>query len=136
MDIELSLKLKLLAQEFVRAMGETTSETDRSFNTMRQGARAASDDIEVCLVCTDDCEPGDELIVLTCHHSFHADCIKRWLKVNAVCPTCRARVTRVTRRERAALWYSGWVRDDVTDGDGGDGWKEGGDEEIVVNVVS
>ena len=28
------------------------------------------------------------------------------------------------------------VRDDVTDGDGGDGWKEGGDEEIVVNVVS
>ncbi|WP_199026647.1 tape measure protein [Ralstonia sp. ASV6] len=46
MDIELSLKLKLLAQEFVRAMGETTSETDRSFNTMRQGARAASDDIE------------------------------------------------------------------------------------------
>ena len=100
--------------------------------------QAASDDIEVCLVCTDDCEPGDELIVLTCHHSFHADCIKRWLKVNAVCPTCRARVTRVTRRERAALWYSGWgtARDDVTDGDGGDGWKEGGDEEIVVNVVS
>ena len=87
-------------------------------------------------MCTDDCEPGDELIVLTCHHSFHADCIKRWLKVNAVCPTCRARVTRVTRRERAALWYSGWVRDDVTDRDGGDGWKEGGDEEIVVNVVS
>ena len=108
---------------------------DEGFAAAR-AIQAASDDIEVCLVCTDDCEPGDELIVLTCHHSFHADCIKRWLKVNAVCPTCRARVTRVTRRERAALWYSGWVRDDVTDGDGGDGWKEGGDEEIVVNVVS
>ena len=71
------------------------------------------EDVEMCLVCTDDCEPGDELIVLTCHHSFHADCIKRWLKVNAVCPACRARVTRVSGRERAALWRSRWGVDDV-----------------------
>ncbi|WP_104565850.1 tape measure protein [Ralstonia mannitolilytica] len=46
MDIELSLKLKLLAQEFMRALGETTSETGQAFNSMRQGARSASGDIE------------------------------------------------------------------------------------------
>ena len=32
-------------------------------------AAEAFEDVEMCLVCTDDCEPGDELIVLTCHHS-------------------------------------------------------------------
>ena len=99
-------------------------------------AAEAFEDVEMCLVCTDDCEPGDELIVLTCHHSFHADCIKRWLKVNAVCPACRARVTRVSGRERAALWRSGWGVDDAGDR-GGDGAEDrgGGGEEIVVNVV-
>ena len=81
-------------------------------------AAEAFEDVEMCLVCTDDCEPGDELIVLTCHHSFHADCIKRWLKVNAVCPACRARVTRVSGRERAALWRSRWGVDDAGIGAG------------------
>ena len=99
-------------------------------------AAEAFEDVEMCLVCTDDCEPGDELIVLTCHHSFHADCIKRWLKVNAVCPACRARVTRVSGRERAALWRSRWGVDDAGDRgrDGGED-RGGGGEEIVVNVV-
>ncbi len=46
MDIELRLQLKLLAQEFVRAMGETKSETVESFDAMRKGAKVASDDIE------------------------------------------------------------------------------------------
>ena len=99
-------------------------------------AAEAFEDVEMCLVCTDDCEPGDELIVLTCHHSFHADCIKRWLKVNAVCPACRARVTRVSGRERAALWRSRWGLDDEGDwGGDGVGDRGGEGEEIVVNVV-
>ncbi|WP_353627599.1 tape measure protein [Ralstonia pseudosolanacearum] len=46
MDIELRLQLKLLAQEFVRAMGETKGQTVESFDAMRKGAKVASDDIE------------------------------------------------------------------------------------------
>jgi len=42
MDLELTLRLKLAAQEFVRALGSTTSETTQSFNAMRDGAKAAS----------------------------------------------------------------------------------------------
>jgi len=42
-----------------------------------------------CVVCFED-EP--DTMLLPCTHSFHGDCILKWVESNFSCPTCRAQV--------------------------------------------
>jgi hypothetical protein len=43
----------------------------------------------ICVVCLADLEAGDALRVLTCGHSFHADCVDPWLVEQQTCPLCK-----------------------------------------------
>ncbi|XP_069744958.1 E3 ubiquitin-protein ligase TTC3 isoform X2 [Narcine bancroftii] len=43
---------------------------------------------EPCIICHDDLTP-DSTWMLQCKHHFHQVCIKKWLKTNRSCPTCR-----------------------------------------------
>ncbi|KAI4383332.1 hypothetical protein MLD38_009182 [Melastoma candidum] len=44
-----------------------------------------------CSVCLSLFKDGDAARVLpNCKHSFHAECIDKWLGSNATCPVCRA----------------------------------------------
>lgn len=47
-----------------------------------------------CSICIEDFETGGKVVQLKCNpsHIFHADCIIRWLRINANCPVCRADV--------------------------------------------
>ncbi|CAN6380474.1 unnamed protein product [Urochloa humidicola] len=42
-----------------------------------------------CAVCLQDFVAEDTLRAMPCSHTFHQDCIFRWLRVNHVCPLCR-----------------------------------------------
>ncbi|CAO2145563.1 unnamed protein product [Urochloa humidicola] len=42
-----------------------------------------------CAVCLQDFVAEDALRAMPCSHTFHQDCIFRWLRVNHVCPLCR-----------------------------------------------
>ncbi|MQM08122.1 hypothetical protein Taro_040973 [Colocasia esculenta] len=46
-----------------------------------------------CVICRLDYEDGDSLIVLSCKHMYHPDCINQWLQINKVCPICSAEVS-------------------------------------------
>jgi len=48
-----------------------------------------------CTICMVDYEEGDKIIQLKCSpmHYFHEACIKKWLKINGQCPTCRERLS-------------------------------------------
>ena len=46
-----------------------------------------------CQVCQCDYEEGDVLRRLPCDHCFHKDCIDKWLKLVASCPTCKQSVS-------------------------------------------
>ncbi len=52
------------------------------------------DNREDCCICKCDYEDGDDLILLKCDksHNFHDECLTQWLKINKVCPMCRAEV--------------------------------------------
>mmetsp|Transcript_6947 Transcript_6947/g.16888 ORF Transcript_6947/g.16888 Transcript_6947/m.16888 type:complete len:1035 (-) Transcript_6947:326-3430(-) len=45
---------------------------------------------ETCIICRDDLHEGS--VILPCGHIFHVDCLKSWLVMQQVCPTCRAEI--------------------------------------------
>mmetsp|Transcript_14012 Transcript_14012/g.27221 ORF Transcript_14012/g.27221 Transcript_14012/m.27221 type:complete len:374 (-) Transcript_14012:251-1372(-) len=47
-----------------------------------------------CVICISSYEKDQDIRFLPCdaRHHFHASCVDGWLKVNASCPICRARI--------------------------------------------
>ncbi|KAJ4715643.1 RING/U-box superfamily protein [Melia azedarach] len=46
-----------------------------------------------CAVCLSDFEDGDKVRNLKCKHTFHRDCLDKWLQQYlATCPICRTKV--------------------------------------------
>ncbi|KAI9583961.1 hypothetical protein GQX74_010296 [Glossina fuscipes] len=43
-----------------------------------------------CAVCLHDFELQQILRVLPCTHTFHAECVDKWLEMRRTCPVCRA----------------------------------------------
>ncbi|KAM0942363.1 putative chromatin regulator PHD family [Dioscorea sansibarensis] len=46
-----------------------------------------------CVICRLDYEDGESLVLLSCKHLYHSECINRWLQINKVCPVCSAEVS-------------------------------------------
>nr|GMC65262.1 E3 ubiquitin-protein ligase At1g63170-like [Ipomoea batatas] len=51
--------------------------------------RVISGEDAVCCICLSKYEDNDELRELPCSHFFHAQCVDKWLKINASCPLCK-----------------------------------------------
>lgn len=47
---------------------------------------------EVCAVCQDKFETGQQVSCLRCEHTFHKNCLGPWLRSNNTCPVCRQTV--------------------------------------------
>lgn len=47
---------------------------------------------ENCVICRDSLFEGSKPKKLACGHIFHIDCLKSWLVMQQVCPTCRAEI--------------------------------------------
>ncbi|KAG2324784.1 hypothetical protein Bca52824_007512 [Brassica carinata] len=61
-----------------------------------------------CIVCLEDFEPKETVMVTPCKHMFHEKCIVPWLKSKGQCPLCRFVILKPTRRE-----YSPGVSSDL-----------------------
>ena len=63
----------------------------RVFASAKQSASEGDDenDENLCIICVDEYEAGDELVVLPCIHRFHDDCIEEWLQQHDTCPICK-----------------------------------------------
>ena len=51
--------------------------------------------IKECTICIDDYKIGNIVRQLKCLHTFHQECIDKWLVNNNMCPNCR-KITNVT----------------------------------------
>ncbi|XP_047341611.1 E3 ubiquitin-protein ligase At1g12760 [Impatiens glandulifera] len=54
--------------------------------------RAITGEDAVCCICLAKYGHNDELRELGCNHLFHKECVDKWLKMNALCPLCKAEV--------------------------------------------
>jgi len=59
--------------------------------------RVVSAEDAVCCICLTKYGDDDELRELPCTHFFHAQCVDKWLKINAVCPLCKTEIGGVVR---------------------------------------
>ncbi|GAB4828347.1 hypothetical protein Ancab_035344 [Ancistrocladus abbreviatus] len=51
--------------------------------------RVVSGEDAACCICLAGYVDDDELRELPCSHLFHAECVDRWLRINASCPLCK-----------------------------------------------
>ncbi|KAG0453188.1 hypothetical protein HPP92_025852 [Vanilla planifolia] len=90
-----------LSYEELVALGELVGNESRglsvdtiaSLPTVSYKSQTGEDgDSEQCVICRLEYEDGDGLVVLSCKHRYHSECINKWLQLNKVCPVCNAEV--------------------------------------------
>lgn len=58
-----------------------------------RGSQRSSNGNPVCTICLEEViESDNNKKVLHCNHTFHKNCIDRWLRTRSQCPVCRRRV--------------------------------------------
>ncbi|KAK2993429.1 hypothetical protein RJ640_004303 [Escallonia rubra] len=61
----------------------------------RTHVAVANQEPEICVICQVEYEADEPIGSLQCGHEYHADCIKKWLLQENVCPLCRATALKV-----------------------------------------
>lgn len=47
-----------------------------------------------CPICLEEFSDGDSMRVMPCNHTYHKDCLDKWLKMKAVCPICNLNIRK------------------------------------------
>ncbi|KAK9059614.1 hypothetical protein SSX86_020318 [Deinandra increscens subsp. villosa] len=91
-----------LSYEELIALGEVVGTESRGLSAdsiaslrsvIYETKNGQNESCETCVICRLDYEDGDNLILLSCKHSYHSDCITNWLQINKVCPVCSTEVS-------------------------------------------
>lgn len=68
-------------------------ENNQQRESTSRGSQRSSNGNPVCTICLEEVVDSDNnKKVLHCNHTFHANCINRWLRTRSQCPVCRRRV--------------------------------------------
>ncbi|XP_021293354.1 E3 ubiquitin-protein ligase At4g11680-like [Herrania umbratica] len=51
--------------------------------------RVRAEGVEGCVICLEELEVGSDASQMPCSHTFHENCIQKWLKQSHCCPICR-----------------------------------------------
>jgi hypothetical protein len=63
------------------------------------GTDEEEEDKHACSICLETLQEGMRIGSLTCHHEFHVDCLKTWLKRKNHCPLCNGQIAELRVRE-------------------------------------
>ncbi|XP_059278362.1 E3 ubiquitin ligase BIG BROTHER-related [Lycium ferocissimum] len=91
-----------LSYEELIALGEVvgtesrglSADTVASLPSVNYKTQTASEGTtDSCVICRSDYEDGQKLTVLSCKHTYHSECLNKWLQINKVCPICSTEVS-------------------------------------------
>lgn len=95
-----------LSYEELIALGEIVGEESRGlsmeeistclrpYTCHSLGSKTA---VDRCVICQIEYEKYEKLVALfPCQHSYHTDCITKWLQIKKTCPICSTEVSSVT----------------------------------------
>lgn len=73
----------------------------------------------VCCICSDFFENNEEVSIAAaqCGHTFHTDCLMKWLETSSTCPHCRKRVNKNTVIKKLFFDVGEDAEEEVVDSD-------------------
>ncbi|OMP02508.1 Zinc finger, RING-type [Corchorus olitorius] len=78
--------------KFIEEKNPTIRYSKRSSSSSASSSRSFQESNE-CAVCLSELEEGEKVRKLKCKHTFHKDCLDKWLQQYwATCPLCRTKV--------------------------------------------
>jgi len=99
MDIDIESESESIEDGSDMNMEETNDNEDLISLNKAIEIEAETSDLGTCGICLEDYNEGDTRKTLSCEpmaHSFHSECIDKWLKQVASCPTCKHDVSLQT----------------------------------------
>ncbi|ORC84711.1 putative zinc finger protein [Trypanosoma theileri] len=82
-----------LSQSQLRHMKPVPYAAVQPLDDTKSGRRSSSQ--EACAICLETLAPGVMVLKIECGHTFHHNCIVRWLLRSNCCPTCRHEIPRI-----------------------------------------
>jgi hypothetical protein len=73
-----------------------TREQIAQLPTMQYSRGVVPDDDATCSICIGEYVPGELLRQIGCLHTYHAECLEKWLATSKVCPLCQQNVADAT----------------------------------------
>ncbi|MCL7029877.1 hypothetical protein MKW94_028641 [Papaver nudicaule] len=49
--------------------------------------------VDQCVICQTEYEDEEQVMTLPCDHTYHSECISKWLQIKKVCAICNSEVT-------------------------------------------
>jgi len=83
MDASLQCYIHEMLRRFKVASESAIGSVEKAVIVKRRDRR------EVCAICLEEPEVGDDVSRMGCSHEFHSSCIEKWLEIAHTCPTCR-----------------------------------------------
>ena len=86
---ELTERLRVLyaLMQEVRGIGRVVEEQESLEEEEIEELRVVEALQDMCAICLH--EHQDTVRVLPCSHTFHDTCLRKWLQLKAICPTCK-----------------------------------------------
>jgi len=64
-----------------------------------------------CVICLENMEPGQTIVILPCFHRFHAECVDSWLKGSKLCPIDKLDIEQLVHRSGDSQNIPPFLRD-------------------------
>lgn len=77
-----------IPKKIIQRLGRFYRQKDGE-NTIKEVDKEDDDDNKRCVICLEDLEAKQVVMVTPCNHTFHEQCILPWVKTHRRCPVCR-----------------------------------------------
>lgn len=101
--VEHEAKNHLMTERNTSVSDSVDTDADSKHDAAVPIAAEADEGDQMCSICTDEFELGEDIRLLPCNHMFHPACVDPWLlDISGTCPLCRIDLNPQTNAEASA----------------------------------